>query len=92
MRYDWDPAKAAANLANHKVPFKAARRFLWALALEMRDTRKPYTEVRTIAVGLIGARVHVLVYTMRGKTCRVISLRKAKTKEVRLYVDFTKDL
>jgi uncharacterized DUF497 family protein len=92
MDYEWDPNKADINWANHRVSFKAARRFEWAFALEARDDRKPYAEVRTSAIGFIGARLHVLVYTRRGIRCRVISLRKARSKEVARYAEFTEDL
>ena len=53
MDYEWDPKKAASNWSIHRVSFKAARRFLWDFALEFRDERKDYPEVRTIAIGLI---------------------------------------
>ncbi len=92
MEYEWDPKKAAANWANHRVSFKAVRRFLWDFALELRDERMSYPEVRTIAIGFIGTRLHVLVYTLRGRRCRVISLRKAHPREASRYVEFTKDL
>jgi uncharacterized protein len=92
MEYEWDPDKAASNWANHRVSFKAARRFLWDFALEFRDERHDYPEVRTIAIGLIGTRLHVLVYTLRGRRCRVISLRKANSREARRYDEFTEDL
>ncbi len=92
MDYEWDPNKAALNGANHRVSFKAARRFDWTFAIEARDDRKVYEEVRTIALGFIGARLHVLVYTRRGTRCRVISLRKASSKEEARYAEFTKDL
>jgi uncharacterized DUF497 family protein len=48
--------------------------------------------VRTVALGFIGARLHVLVYTRRGQRCRVISLRKAGPKEAARYAEFTEDL
>lgn len=38
---------------------------------------------------MIGERVYVLVYTMRGETMRVISLRKANRRQVLNYVDET---
>jgi len=92
MDYEWDPKKAASNWSIHRVSFKAARRFLWDFALELRDERKDYPEVRTIAIGLIDARPHVLIYTLRGGRCRVISLRKANLREARRYAEFTEDL
>ena len=38
-------------------------------------------------MGYIGSRLHVVVYTMRGTRRRVISLRKANSREVRKYAE-----
>jgi uncharacterized DUF497 family protein len=47
------------------------------------DLRYAYGESRFQALGLIGGRLHMLVFTMRGDVLRVISLRKANPREVR---------
>jgi uncharacterized DUF497 family protein len=83
--YDWDPAKRASNVAKHGVDFTAAEGFDWATALVAADTRHDYGEVRLVAIGLIGLRVHVLVATIRRSTVWIISLRKANLKEVNRY-------
>ena len=57
--------------------------FDWAGAVEAEDVRYDYGETRMQALGLIGDRRHVLVYTRRGDTIRVISLRKANRRELR---------
>ncbi|WP_330995914.1 BrnT family toxin [Cupriavidus necator] len=49
------------------------------------DDRKPYGETRYIAYGPIGRRLYCPVFTIRGNTLRVISLRKANSREVRDY-------
>jgi uncharacterized DUF497 family protein len=92
MEYEWDPEKSARNWAARRISFKSARRFDWTFALEARDGRQAYEEVRTIALGFIGERLHVLVYTRRGIRCRVISLRKAHPREAARYAKFTEDL
>jgi len=38
-----------------------------------------------VALGFIGRRLHVLVYTPRANALRAISLRKANDREVRHY-------
>ena len=58
--------------------------FEWATALVEADTRHDYGEVRLKALGVIGERVHVLVYTIRRVTW-IISLRKAKNEEIKRY-------
>lgn len=47
------------------------------------DTRFDYGEVRLIALGRIAGVAHALVYTQRGQTMRLISLRRAHEKELR---------
>jgi uncharacterized protein len=49
------------------------------------DTRPDYGEPRFIALGLIGNRPHVMVFTPRGDMVRIISLRKANAREITRY-------
>jgi len=85
VKYDWDEAKRAANLAKHGVDFALAEDFAWNGALIVPDTRRDYGEPRFLAIGPIGAGLHVLVFTPRGETVRIIGLRKANDREVALY-------
>ncbi len=85
MQYEWDEAKRAANFARHGVDFAAAEDFEWDTALATRDTRLDYGEERWVALGYIGKRLHVLVYTLRAETIRIISLRKANKREKNYY-------
>ncbi|MFT8808866.1 BrnT family toxin [Gluconobacter sp.] len=43
-------------------------------------------EPRLIALGPIGDRLHVLVFSIETRTVRIISLRKANKREGSLYV------
>ena len=47
--------------------------------------KSPAREARYVALGYIGDRLHYVVYTMRGGKCRIISLRKANSREIRQY-------
>ncbi len=83
--YDFDPAKEVRNQAKHGVAFADAESFDWSTALVAEDLRKNYGERRLVALGKIGRRVHVLVFTPRGDKVWLISLRKANAREVRRY-------
>lgn len=85
MIYEWDETKRIANLAKHGVDFTLADDFAWDSALIAPDQRFEYGEARFFAIGWIGERLHVLVFTPRAKSVRVIGLRKANTREVTLY-------
>ncbi len=84
-RYDWDDAKAAANLAKHGVAFESVVDLEWPTALIVADER--HEEPRYYALGLIGTRLHTLVFTWRGGWVRVISLRKSNAREIRRFED-----
>jgi uncharacterized protein len=85
--YDWDETKRRRNIAEHRVDFTAAENFDWESALTGVDHREDYGELREIAIGFIGVRLHVMVFTRRGDATRVISLRKADAKDVRMYAE-----
>ncbi len=85
MEYEWAVRKNAANRAKHGIDFSEAEGFCWDTAVETVDDRADYGEERWIALGLIGVRVHVMIYTKRGGNIRIISLRKANKREAEHY-------
>ena len=86
MRFQFDPAKAAANARKHGVSFADAEGvFTDPLAVHVPDP-DAQGEERYVAVGegSIGV-VLVVVYTMRGDEIRLISARRATRPEVKQY-------
>lgn len=83
--FSWDENKRAANVAKHGVDFTAAAAFDFDTALILTDERSNYGETREIALGFIGTRLHVLVFTRRDGAIRVIGLRKANSRERNRY-------
>ncbi len=82
MEIEFDPAKDERNPRDRGLPLILAVEVLANLVIEYQDTRQDYGEHRMIAFGLIGRRLHCLVYTTRSNTLRPISLRKANRKEI----------
>lgn len=81
MRYEWDPAKAAANAVKHGVQFSdAVSVFSDERALTIEDAHPEEERYVTIGVDAF-VRLLVVVYGWRGKTIRVISARKATRAE-----------
>ena len=72
-------------MEKHNVDFASMDFFEWATALIERSDR--FQEVRYIATGYIGQRLHRVVYTARGESIRIISLRKANLREMRRYAE-----
>ncbi len=83
--FSWDEKKREANKAKHGVDFTEAEAFEFETALIAIDDRFDYGEVREIALGKIGKRVHVVVFTRRGDKLHIVSLRKANAREVSRY-------
>jgi len=85
MGYEWDVEKCERNLKDYGVDFAAVEDFSWDASLTLQDVRNEYCEERFISVAPIQGRLHVLVWTPRDGSVRVISLRKANSREVRNY-------
>jgi len=86
MQFEWDPRKAAQNIAKLGVPFDyAAQVFLDPHRLDSEDERRDYKEERRLTLGKIEGRLLVVAYTPRGELVRLISARKANQREARQY-------
>lgn len=85
MSISYDPGKNEKNIAERGISFERAAVFEWSSALIVEDIRKDYGESRFQALGFIGKRLHVLVFTPRASQVHVVSLRKANRREVKRY-------
>ncbi len=65
MKIEFDPEKNARNRELRGISFEEAARFEWESALIISDTRREYGEPRYRPLGLIGNRLHALVFTPR---------------------------
>ena len=84
--FEWDDAKALANLAKHGVPFPyAAHVFLDPDHIDFDVSQPANGENRRKAVGVIEGRLVTVVYTLRGAVIRLISARRCNVQEARLY-------
>lgn len=89
--FEWDPAKAAANLSKHGVSFDEAKSaFVDTQGLDGPDIRHSSGEMRFLRVGISGpGRVLTIAYTVRRKDnveiIRIISARPASRKEKTVY-------
>ena len=81
--YEWDEAKRRSNLDKHRVDFEAIYRFDWNTAVRYYDDR--HYEPRWKAIGFIGVVLHSVIYTERGNSVRIISIRKSSLTEIREY-------
>jgi uncharacterized protein len=85
MEITFDPAKDEANIAKHGVSLALAALLDWSDVLAYVDARYDYREVREVGFGVIECRLYCVVFTQRGDTMHIISMRKANKREVRDY-------
>ncbi len=86
MEFEWDRAKAAANLKKHRVSFQEASTVLHDPLSTTFPDRASEGEQRFVTIG-ISALGHLLVvaHTDRGDTVRLISARRATRRERGFY-------
>jgi len=85
--FEWDPEKAAENLAKHGVSFEeAATVFRDALSATGPDPDHSFDEERFITFGLsTTGRLLVVAHTDRDDTIRIISARPVTPSERKIY-------
>lgn len=83
MRVTYDPRKRAETLAQRGLDFEDAVWVFDGRALEVRDERKDYGEVRWQTYGPLKGRLVTVVWTLRGDARHVISMRKCNDRECR---------
>jgi uncharacterized DUF497 family protein len=73
VTFEWDSAKADANLEKHGVSFSEAQlAFLDASRVVARDMRHSHTEQRYYCLGMVGPGVLTVRFTYRSGVIRII--------------------
>ena len=87
MKFQWDPKKAARNMARHGVSFKEASTvFGDPLASTIQEPDHSVEEPRHLTLGRsIEGRLIVVSHTDRGEDIRIISARPGTRGEKRRY-------
>lgn len=85
MNIEFDPIKDHSNHEKHGVSLADANLFEWDSAVTWQDIRHDYQEPRMTGLGYIGNRLFCIVFVDRADKRRIISLRKANTREINRY-------
>lgn len=87
MTFEWDEAKAAANLAKHGVSFDEAKTvFDDPLFVDFYDPEHSVDEHRYITIGESQqGRLLIVAYTQRDGAIRLISAREVTSTEREAY-------
>ncbi|MBW1717450.1 MAG: BrnT family toxin [Deltaproteobacteria bacterium] len=84
MKFEWDNNKSSSNKLKHGIDFQTATR-LWDDPDRIEiDTPYPL-ENRYILIAKLDQKCWAAVFTKRGKAIRIISVRRARKREVELY-------
>lgn len=85
MEITFDPAKNARNIRSRGLSFERAAEFDFEGATFLVDDRREYGETRHVAIGYLDRRLHVLCFVETENGIRVISFRKANSREAKRY-------
>ena len=85
MDIKYDTKKNERNIAERGLSFDRVAEFNFETALTIVDNRNPYGEVRYVSLGYLADRLHVLCFVEIDTGIRVISFRKANSREVKHY-------
>ena len=84
MDFEYDERKSISNHQKHGIDFNDAQA-LWSdpdlLEIQARTDDEP----RYLAIGVIGSKHWSAVFTYRGESIRIISVRRSREEEVVLY-------
>lgn len=83
MEFEWDKGKDAVNRAKHGLALADAARLDWVRGRTVPDLRADYGEARFVLFARMDGRLHVCIFAKRGERTRIISLRKANSREIR---------
>jgi len=82
--FEFDPRKSASNLAKHGIDFVAAQE-MWMDPFMVEIDARSSGEPRTLVIGSAAGSLWSAVVTRRRGCVRIISVRRARQDERRLY-------
>ena len=84
MKFEFDAQKSTVNKTKHGVDFVEAQT-LWKDFDRLEIRARTEDEPRSLVVGKIGTNNWSAIITYRNKSVRIISVRRSRKEESRLY-------
>ncbi|HAC65508.1 MAG TPA: toxin [Cyanothece sp. UBA12306] len=84
MNFEYNRAKSQVNKSKHGMDFDEAQ-ILWSDPFRIEIQAKSLSESRFMVVGKIDNKHWSAIITYRDNIIRIISVRRAKKSEVKLY-------
>lgn len=85
MKISYDPQKRARTLVERGLDFDDASEVFAGTNIDAVDDRRDYGELRVQTFGLLRGRLVTLIWTARGETRHIISMRKCNDREKKRY-------
>jgi uncharacterized protein len=82
--FEYDPKKSEANKAKHGIDFEKAQP-LWSDEKAVEAKAISRTEPRSLRVAMLNGKLWSAFFTIRNDNIRIISVRRARRNEERLY-------
>jgi uncharacterized DUF497 family protein len=86
VRFEFDPAKSAANHSKHGIDFVDAQS-IWRDADRLEIPARSTGELRWQMIGRHGDKIWSAFFTRRGDAVRIISVRRARHDEEAVYLE-----
>jgi uncharacterized DUF497 family protein len=84
MLFEFDEKKSNSNRSKHGIDFIDAQT-IWLDPERVTIDARNVSEYRALVIGKIGTKLWSAVFTLRGTRVRIISARRARDEERRLY-------
>ena len=84
MKFEWDEEKSRTNQDKHGIDFETAKN-LWLDDGQIEIYAPHPIEDRRIIIAKYHNKIWAAIYTIRDGTIRIISVRRARKREVDLY-------
>ena len=84
IQFEWDDKKSSSNKIKHGIAFDTAKD-LWNDSNRVEIETSYSIEERTILIGKVKNKLWTAIFTQREDTIRIISVRRARKQETKLY-------
>ena len=84
IQFEWDDKKSSSNKIKHGIAFDKAKD-LWNDSNRVEIETSYPIEERAILIGKVKNKLWTAIFTQREDTIRIISVRRARKRETKLY-------
>lgn len=85
MDFEWDAGKNRENQKKHGISFEEAIQIWQEPYVEVQDIAYAKSEKRSATLGKIAGKLYVAIWTQRKNKTRLISVRRARKNEEKIY-------